>query len=229
MMQPITCTDAWHTTFPGGHIGLLAMGPVDNTQTAAALEEHKRQLEANLRQQYAGMTRADLLTLPELAAYKHYYRQFNKTYHVQLQLESMVHKGKSLPQVNPLVDACFAAELETHLLTASHDLDKLAAPIVVDASTGEEQLVQMNGQARPIKANDMMMRDGQSVVCTIIYGQDQRTAVTQATRRVLYVTYAPAGISAEAVAQHHDILVRNVRLVAGDTAVIYQEIVTASP
>jgi hypothetical protein len=79
MMQPITCTDAWHTTFPGGHIGLLAMGPVDNTQTAAALEEHKRQLEANLRQQYAGMTRADLLTLPELAAYKHYYRQFNKT------------------------------------------------------------------------------------------------------------------------------------------------------
>lgn len=228
-MQPITCTDAWHTTFPGGHIGLLAMGPVDNTQTAAALEEHKRQLEANLRQQYAGMTRADLLTLPELAAYKHYYRQFNKTYHVQLQLESMVHKGKSLPQVNPLVDACFAAELETHLLTASHDLDKLAAPITVDASTGEEELVQMNGQARPIRANDMMMRDGQSVVCTIIYGQDQRTAVTQATRRVLYVTYAPAGISAEMVAQHHDILVRNVRLVAGDTAVIYQEIVTASP
>jgi DNA/RNA-binding domain of Phe-tRNA-synthetase-like protein len=229
MMQPITCTDAWHTTFVGGHIGLLAMGPVDNMQTAVALEDHKRQLEANLRQQYAGMTRADLLTLPELAAYKHYYRQFNKTYHVQLQLESMVHKGKSLPQVNPLVDACFAAELETHLLTASHDLDKLAAPITVDASTGEEELVQMNGQARPIRANDMMMRDGQSVVCTIIYGQDQRTAVTQATRRVLYVTYAPAGISAEMVAQHHDILVRNVRLVAGDTAVIYQEIVTASP
>jgi DNA/RNA-binding domain of Phe-tRNA-synthetase-like protein len=205
------------------------MGPVDNTQTAAALEDHKRQLEANLRQQYAGMNRADLLTLPELAAYKHYYRQFNKTYHVQLQLESVLHKGKSLPQVNPLVDACFAAELETHLLTASHDLDKLAAPITVDASTGEEELVQMNGQARPIRANDMMMRDGQSVVCTIIYGQDQRTAVTQATRRVLYVTYAPAGISAEMVAQHHDILVRNVRLVAGDTAVIYQEIVTASP
>jgi DNA/RNA-binding domain of Phe-tRNA-synthetase-like protein len=205
------------------------MGPVDNTQTAAALEDHKRQLEANLRQQYAGMTRADLLTLPELAAYKHYYRQFNKTYHVQLQLESVLHKGKSLPQVNPLVDACFTAELETHLLTASHDLDKLAAPITVDASTGEEELVQMNGQARPIRANDMMMRDGQSVVCTIIYGQDQRTAVTQATRRVLYVTYAPAGISAEKVARHQDILLRTVRLVAGDTAVIYQEIVTASP
>jgi DNA/RNA-binding domain of Phe-tRNA-synthetase-like protein len=73
----------------------------------------------------------------------------------------------------------------------------------------------------------MMMRDGQDVVCTIIYGQDQRTAVTRATRRVLYVTYAPAGISAEAVVRHHAVLLRNVRLVTTDAAVIHQDIITA--
>ena len=223
----IKFTEAWHSTFSGGHIGLLALGPIDNSQPAAALEDHKRQLEASLRQQYEGMTRADLLTMAELAAYKSYYRRFKKTYHVQLQLESVLHKGKSLPMVNPLVDACFAAELETQLLTASHDLDKLAAPISVDASTGTEQLLQMNGQSRQIKANDMMMCDAQGVVCTIIYGQDGRTPVTKATRQVLYVTYAPAGVSAETVAEHHAVLLRNVRLVDEDTAVIHEQIVTA--
>jgi DNA/RNA-binding domain of Phe-tRNA-synthetase-like protein len=177
-----------------------------------------------LRQQYAGMSRADLLTIAELAAYKGYYRRFNKTYHVQLQLESVLHKGKSLPAVNPLVDACFAAELETHLLTASHDLDELEAPVVIDAATGEELLLAMNGEARQIKANDMMMRDAQGVVCTIIYGQDGRTAVTKATRRVLYVTYAPAAITAEMVARHHQVLLRNVRLVAAEAVVLVEVI-----
>ena len=200
---------------------------MDNSQPNVALADRKQQLEAHLRQQYAGINRADLLTIPELAAYKAYYRRFKKTYHVQLQLESVLHKGKSLPAVNPLVDACFAAELETHLLTASHDLDKLASPLVVTASTGEETLMQMNGRSQPLKPHDMMMRDAQSVVCTIIYGQDQRTPVTLATRRVLYVTYAPVGITAEMVARHHEVLLRNVQLVAEDTAVIYQQIVSA--
>ena len=226
-MQAITFTDAWHATFPGGHIGLLALGPVDNSQPVPALEDHKRQLESSLRQQHVEMNRADLLTIVELAAYKRYYRQFNKTYHVQLQLESVLHKGKSLPKVNPLVDACFAAELETHLLTASHDLDRLVAPVFVDAATGEEELVQMNGQSRLIKADDMMMRDAKSVVCTIIYGQDQRTMVTTDTRRVLYVTYAPAGISADIVARHQAVLLRNVRLVVADVAVL-MDVVEAS-
>ena len=83
-MDSFTFTKQWYNTFPGGHIGLLALEIADNSQPVAALEDHKRQLQANLRQQYAGMARADLLTIPELAAYKSYYRQFNKTYHVQL-------------------------------------------------------------------------------------------------------------------------------------------------
>ena len=73
----------------------------------------------------------------------------------------------------------------------------------------------------------MMMRDGEGVVCTIIYGQDARTPVTEATRRVLYVTYAPPGITAAVVERHHAALLRNVRLVDGETAVLDQQIVTA--
>jgi len=47
---------------------------------------------------------------------------------VQLQVESIVSKGKSLPNVTPLVDANFVAEVETLVLTAGHDVAKLQAP-----------------------------------------------------------------------------------------------------
>ena len=45
------------------------------------------QVEASLRQRYAGYTRLDFLKLPVMAAYVRYYRSFDKTYHVLLQVE----------------------------------------------------------------------------------------------------------------------------------------------
>lgn len=227
LVESIHFSDAWHRTFAGGHVGLLLVGPVDNSHRAPQLAARKRALEAGLRQEYAGMERAELQQLPALEAYKRYYGQFRKTYHVQLQLESVVHKGKSLPAVNPLVDACFAAELETHLLTASHDADALEPPLVVDASSGEEMLHMLSGKRKQIKGGDMMMRDGLSVVCTIIYGQDRRTAVSDATQRVLYVTYAPPGVAYEQVEAQHDALLRNVRLAAPEAVVEERAVVTA--
>lgn len=226
-METVHFTDAWHETFAGGHVGILMMGLVDNGRRPTALDDHKLTLEAAMREKYSNLTRAELQELTVLKAYKTYYRKFNKTYHVQLQLESVVHKGKSLPAVNPLVDACFAAELETHLLTASHDFDRLVAPVTIDASTGREALLMMNGKPQQIKANDMMMTDGQGVVCTIIYGQDKRTPVTTATKRVVYVTYAPVGVEETAVVGHHEVLLRNVRFFAPEVEVLYARVETA--
>ncbi len=226
-MEPIHFTPAWHATFAGGHVGLLLIGPVDNSPRPSPLDDHKRALEATLREKYGGLARADLQQLDALRAYKAYYRKFNKTYHVQLQLESVVHKGKSLPAVNPLVDACFAAELETHLLTASHDAARLVAPVTIDASTGREELPMLNGERKQILANDMIMADAQGLVCTILYGQDRRTPVTVDTSHVLYVTYAPAGVPRPAVAAHQATLLRNVRLFAPEAEVVSEEIVTA--
>ena len=47
---------------------------------------------------------------------------------MQLQLESIVLKAKSLPDVSPAVDANFMAEVETLILTAGHDVEMLAEP-----------------------------------------------------------------------------------------------------
>ena len=226
-MLHIETTERWHSTFPGGHVGILLVGEVDNTKRSTPLDEKKREVEARLRERYAGFARADFLELEVLKAYRDYYRQFGNTYHVQGQLESVVQKGKSLPNVSPLVDANFAAELETLVLTAGHDAALLRPPLKIDASQGNEIFTQMNGKERQLKPNDMMMVDAEGVVCTVLYGQDKRTPISPRTQRALYAAYAPSGVPEGAVRRQLETIRENIRLFAPDAQVERLDVYTA--
>lgn len=213
----IDVTDRWHAAFPGGHVGVLLMGDVDNTPRATPLDQRKRALEARLRQTYAHYARADFHKLDVLHAYRTYYKHFGKTYHVQLQLESVVHQGKSLPTVSPLVDANFAAELDTLILSAAHDADLLLPPLSIDATRGGEPFTQLSGVVQSLKPHDMMMADRTGIICTIIYGQDARTPISPTTQRALYVAYAPVGVP-DVVVHQHLVTIRDNVLLAAPTA-----------
>ena len=226
-MLEIDATDAWRAAHPGATIGLLELSGLDRGGSVAGLKARKREIEASLRRRYKDYTRQQFLALPAVAAYDRYYRRFNKTYHVQLQLESIVLKGKALPEVSPAVDANFMAEVETLILTAGHDGDKLRGPIVIDVSREGDQLTQMNGTARAIRAGDMIMRDADGISCSIIYGQDARSPISPETSRVLYVAYAPAGVAADAVERQLQGIEANLRLVAPNLAVAQHRLLTA--
>lgn len=92
---------------------------------------------------------------------------------------------------------------------------------------GHEEFIQMNGRIITLKSNDMMMKDSQGVVCTIIYGQDQRTPISPQTRRALYVSYAPPGISRKSVQKQLDSIRDNILLFAPKAEVEMVEIFSA--
>lgn len=58
------------------------------------------------------------------------------------------------------------------------------------------------GQAQECKAGDMLMADQAGVISSIVYGPDERTRITAATRNVLCAAYAPTGVAAGAVQAH---------------------------
>jgi len=211
-MLSISATDQWRAAHPGAAIGLLELSGVENARPSPALDERKRDAEARLRSDCGGFGRKDFLAHPVMAAYDRYYTRFKKTYHVLLQVESIVLKGKSLPSVSPLVDANFMAEVDTFVLTAGHDAARLEGPVVMDVSRDQDQITQMNGTLRELYPGDMIMRDAGGVCCTVIYGQDNRSPITPATTHVLYVTYAPAGVSSRAVREDLEKIEANVRL-----------------
>ena len=211
-MLSITATDEWQNTFPGATIGLLELSGVENTLSSFGLENQKRETEAHLRERYQDFTRQDFLALPVMSAYENYFKRFNKTYHVQLQVESIVLKGKNLPYVSPLVDANFTAEVETFILTAAHDVARLRGAISIDVSEEGDLITLMNGTYKVIYAGDMIMKDADGICCSIIYGQDNRSPISINTSQVLYVAYAPAGVPTELVEIQLRKIEKNVRL-----------------
>lgn len=224
----ISTTESWQNTFPGAKVGVLELSMVDNSSSSHQLNAQKLVVEANLRETFGGFSRQEFNQLPVIAAYREYYRQFKKSYHVQLQLESVVLKGKSLPQVSPLVDVNFMAELETQVLTAGHDAAKLIGKLSISTTTGEDTLIQLNGLTKNLPPGDMLMADQQGIICTIIYGQDQRTPITPETNHVLYVAYAPRGIPDEAINSQFEKIFTYVRFFSAGAKIEQQHIFRAA-
>jgi DNA/RNA-binding domain of Phe-tRNA-synthetase-like protein len=207
-------TSAWKSAYPGAHVGILVIHAVSNPAHDSGLERRKVALEEELRAQFSGQDRAAIGSHPVLQAYANYYRQFKKTYHIQLQLESIVLKGKSIPGVAALVESMFMAEMQDLLLTAGHDLDSLQLPLTLDIAAGTEEYALLRGEQQILKAGDILIRDREGVISSIIYGPDQRTQITPETRNVVFTVYAPPGIDEQAVTEHLQHIQENVMVFA---------------
>jgi DNA/RNA-binding domain of Phe-tRNA-synthetase-like protein len=226
-MMMLAASDRWKAVYPGAFVGILAMSAVANPESCPQLDARKEDLEALLRSNYASLNRSQLRSHPLVEPYAAYYRRFDKTYHVQLQLESVVIKAKSIPRVAALVEAMFMAELKNLLLTAGHDLDTVQGQLGVDVANGVETYVMLNGQQQTLKRSDMFIHDEEGVLSSVIHGPGYRSRITSATTRVLFTVYAPTGIAVESVRDHLGDLKHYVLIVAPGAQVEHLQVVGA--
>ena len=197
-----TTTQRFSEIYPKAHAGLLVMRGVENPARHEGLEEHKRDLELELRKRFACKTPQEIDGTHPFSDYSAYYRKFDKTYHVTGQLKSVVFKDKPIPSVAALVEAMFIAELKNGLLTAGHDLDQLQLPLKLDAATGMETYTLMRGSDQQLKPGDMYITDTKGILSSILYGPDHRTQITPETKNAAFTVYAPEGISPSEVEAH---------------------------
>ena len=228
-MDPLLSpSEAWAATYPGALVGVLAMRGALSPESSPELDIRKQDLERSLRSDFGSQSREDLKSHPVLRAYASYYKRFGKTYHVHLQLESVVFKGKPIPRVAALVEAMFMAELKNLLLTAGHDLDAVRGRVSVDVAAGTEGYLTIGGEERSLKPGDMYIRDEEGVLSSVIYGPASRARITPSTKRVLFTVYAPPGIADDRLRAHlHDIK-DNVLTIAPQAEVERLEIVAAN-
>ena len=227
-MSVFQISDRWKSTFPDAHAGVLILRGAVNPSQHAELEERKKALEEELRARFSGQDRQALEKNPVLQAYTSYYRQFKKTYHVQLQLESLLFKEKSIPSVAALVEAMFMAEMNNMLLTAGHDLDTARAPLTLDIAQGTETYILLRGVPQTPKAGDMMITDVEGIISNIIYGPDQRTQIRPQTTNVIFTVYAPSVIPEQVIETHLLEIKQNVQLVSPDAQVEMLKVFDAS-
>jgi len=226
-IPPVVVSADWRTAFPDAHVGVLLVDEVRNGPPTAELQRYAQSVASELRQRYAGANRADLASLPTLQAYARHYRAFGQTYHVLRQLESVALKSKPLLSPTALVLAMFVVELDTLLLTAGHDVAALRPPLTLDSSAAGDQFVGIGGREHAVREGDMLMRDAEGIISAVIYGPDERTRLVEGTRRAMFTTYAPSGISTRQLDAHLDGLAAAVRLACPAAAVCLKAVYPA--
>ena len=210
----INISSKWEAQQPEASVGLLILTNVPNIADHPELSKAKQELEKELRKRYAGLDRISLREEPTMAAYDAFYRPFRKTYHVQLQLESVVLKDKPIFSPSALVVSMFMSELKTGLLTAAHDLSRLELPLLADVASGGESYQKLDGSQQELKPGDLFIRDQQGILSSVIYGPDQRTQIQMDTDQAAFTTYAPPGITPGQVKDQLELLEEYVRIFA---------------
>ena len=191
--------------------GVLFIKNIRNNDSCRILEKVKEETEADLIRRFSSLSREELNSNPVLKAYRAYFKKFKKTYHILLQLESVAKKGRSFPAVNPLVDSCFLAEMNTFVLSAGHDADLLSSPVLFDLSSDNDEFIQINGNAITLKADDIIMKSGGKNVCSVIYGQDKSTVLSTSTENAFFVSYAPEGVPEKYLDENLDLVESYIR------------------
>ena len=215
----IIISDKIKKIYPKALLGILVMKNVCNPNQHEELNRCKFELENSLRKKFANLNRAYLKNMEPIKTFSDYYKRFKKTYHVLLQLESIVFKNKSIPEVASLVEVMFMAELKNLLLTAGHNLDVADIPIKLDVASGGEKYTLLNGQEKELLSGDMMISDSQGIISSIIYGPDKRTQITPDIQHVLFTVYAPPGIEKSKVFLHLQDIQNYVHIIAPESEV----------
>ena len=223
----VVVAPAWHAAHPGACVGVLALRAVANPERHPAAEAAAEELERELRERYGGLGRDALRAVGPLPAYTAYYKRFGQRYHVAMQLESVVLRGKPVPRRGALVGAMFVAELRNLILTAGHDWDEVAGPLRFDVATEEERYLVPAGAEATAKPGDMYAADDGGVLSAVVTGPAGRARIGPGTTSALFVAYAPPGVEPDLVSTHLEEIEAGVRAVSPGAEVARQAVVIA--
>ena len=154
----------------------------DETGFYDMVEQHV----AALREQYREYVRADVFGQNP---YFRYFRKFKKTYPVMMQFESVLLKGREFPRWNAVTAVPFLAELETHVLCGTHDIDRLMGPVELYQAEAREPFAGLRGDEVHTYPGDVTGRDAGGIIFSMIAGADSRTCVHPDSRHVFYPVF----------------------------------------
>jgi DNA/RNA-binding domain of Phe-tRNA-synthetase-like protein len=204
-------------------MGLLVIEGINNRTSDEKMESLKLEVIGLIQRKYGMIDRKEIKSLHPMDIYSAYYKKFGYTYHLLLQMESVI-RGKPMPVVSCAVDAMFMAEMKNWLLTAGHDLAKISFPLNLKVATGERYNA-INAKSVLTVPGDIMVEDGQGVISSILRGPDSRTSISGHSSRVLYTIYAPAGIEERLIIQHMEDIESYIKVISDKSIIRMKTII----
>lgn len=187
--------------FPEMKVGVVVIKGVKVKKKDKELERFKKEVLAKLK----GLTIEDIGRVKSVQTYRRLFKATSVDWHshrpsVEALLRRVV-SGRSLYQVNNVVDAYNLAVLESKLSLGAFDLDKVVLPKVLRFAKDGEKIVLL-GESEPtvIHEGELIYADCEGpLTLDLNYRDCDRTKVTQKTKNVLLVADGGKGISRKAI------------------------------
>jgi len=196
--------------YPTAIFGCLTINNQRNLKEHPGIEQAKRLIEKKIRETYPP-PKED----PIIQRYAAYFDRWGKTYPIEFQIDS-IKKGRTFPQVSTHVDIMFMAELENRILTSGHDGDTIQGRPVYDLADQGQEYVKINGKKQALQKNDVILKDDEGILASILFGPSARTSIKMETVNPLYLAWCPANIDHETVDKHLSTITKYSKIAHGE-------------
>ena len=85
----------------------------------------------------------------------------------------------------------FMAEPENRILTSGHDRDTIQGTPVYDLADQGQEYTKINGKKQALQKNDVILKDDDGILTSILYGPSARTSIKMETVNPLYLAWCP--------------------------------------
>lgn len=213
MIDIVKGSSLYEREIPFGYVEVSY--PEPERWNTAAFYDTAEQVIARLREAYRDYDRKAVFGEQP---YSRFFKKFKKTYPVMLQFESCMFKGRPFPREDPVTGVPFLAELSTLVLMGTHDIDRVQGQLCLTSGTEKEPFSGLFGEAHTYP-NDVVGRDDEGVIFSMIAGADSRTCAHPESRHVFYPVFGVPGQSADALKQAQETVSGYARVLSPDARI----------
>jgi DNA/RNA-binding domain of Phe-tRNA-synthetase-like protein len=189
---PLRITDAYRQRFPDLAFGIGTVKSCTYFEKSESFKLVKRELLRKMRR------RANLAQIEEwINLYDRFFKEWGYPCPLPVHFKRTIEMG--FPIVNLYIDTHIIAEMVHGILMAIQDLDRFQDEWKLDLAHEGEAFKGVSGKRILCKEDEIILRDGEGIVCSLFQGPDFRTRVEPASKDIVVYVFTAPGIQEEQV------------------------------
>jgi DNA/RNA-binding domain of Phe-tRNA-synthetase-like protein len=188
----LTITEAYRQRFPDLAFGIGTIQLCTYFEKSESFKLYKRDLLRKMRRK---------VNLARLEGRINLYDQFFKEWGYPCPLPSHLKRTIEMgfPIINLFIDTHIIAEMFHGILMAIQGLDRFQGEWKLDLAQEGENFEGVSGNIIRCKKDEIVLRDGEGIVCSLFQGPDFKTRVEPATKNIVVYVFTAPGIQEEHV------------------------------
>ncbi len=188
----LTITEAYRQRFPDLPFGIGTIQSCTYFEKSESFKHHKRELLRKMRR------KANLAKIEErINLYNHFFKEWGYPCPLPGHFKRAIEMG--FPIVNLYIDTHIIAEMVHGILMAIQDLEHFRGGWKLDLAHEGEIFEGVSGKTILCKEDEIVLRDGEGIICSLFQGPDFRTRVEPTSKNIVVYVFTAPGIQEEQV------------------------------